>query len=66
MAVSGAETEPLFVTGNADWYLSNGSVLWAVNAIATNGLAGSASSGNCSSGLLYDLALIFLYSGEGR
>ncbi|HWH70854.1 MAG TPA: hypothetical protein VNT26_15810, partial [Candidatus Sulfotelmatobacter sp.] len=29
---------PLFLMGNADWYLSNGSILWAANALATNGV----------------------------
>jgi hypothetical protein len=32
VAVLGDSQHPLFCTGNADWYLSNGSLLWAVNS----------------------------------
>ena len=28
----------MFLTGNTDWYRSNGSILWAANSIATNGV----------------------------
>ena len=36
--VSGTEDQPLFLTGNTDWYRSNGSILWAANSIAANGV----------------------------
>jgi hypothetical protein len=36
--VSGTSDEGSFLTGNADWYLSNGSILWAANAVTTNGV----------------------------
>jgi hypothetical protein len=39
VVVSGAAAAPLFLTGNADWYLSNGSILWAANAASTQGIA---------------------------
>ena len=38
VAVAGSSESPLFLTGNADWYLSNGSILWAANSIATSGV----------------------------
>ncbi len=38
VVVCGSEDSPLFITGNADWYLSNGSILWAANAVSTNGV----------------------------
>lgn len=36
--VSGTADSPLFLSGNADWYLSNGSILWAANTISSNGV----------------------------
>lgn len=38
VAVSGPDETALFLTGHADWYLSNGSILWAANSISTNGV----------------------------
>lgn len=38
VAVSDAANAPLFLTGNVDWYVSNGSILWAANSVATNGV----------------------------
>ena len=38
VAVSGTDDASLFLTGNTDWYVSNGSTLWAANSIATNGV----------------------------
>lgn len=38
VVVSGPVESPLFVTGHVDWYLSNGSVLWAANSVSTNGV----------------------------
>lgn len=38
VVVCGSADSPLFITGNADWYLSNGSILWAANAVSTNGV----------------------------
>ena len=38
MAVSGTADAPLFLTGNADWYLSNASILWAANAVEADGV----------------------------
>ena len=38
VVVCGSADSPLFVTGNVDWYLSNGSTLWAANAGSTNGV----------------------------
>lgn len=32
--VSGPPESPLFLSGNVDWYLSNGSILWAANSIS--------------------------------
>jgi hypothetical protein len=37
VAVSGSPETPLFLSGNVDWYLSNGSILWAANSVTTNG-----------------------------
>ncbi len=36
--VSGTPGSALFLTGNVDWYLSNGSILWAANATSENGV----------------------------
>ncbi len=38
VAVSGTPTAPLFLTGNADWTLTNASILWASNAIHPDGV----------------------------
>ena len=38
VVVSGTPEAPLFLTGNVDWYFSNGSILWAVNSVSTNGV----------------------------
>ncbi|MGA2501558.1 MAG: hypothetical protein ABSH20_27780, partial [Tepidisphaeraceae bacterium] len=38
VAVSDTRKGPLFLTGNADWYVSNGSILWAANAISAQGV----------------------------
>ena len=38
VVVSGPPATPLFLTGNTDWYLSNGSILWAANSVTTNGV----------------------------
>lgn len=38
VAVSGPANQPLFLTANVDWYLSNGSILWANNAIEPSGV----------------------------
>lgn len=41
VAVSGTTERrnvPLFLTGHVDWYLSNGSILWAKNAIEDQGV----------------------------
>jgi len=38
VAVTGESDAPLFVSGNVDWYRSNGSVLWAANSVASNGV----------------------------
>jgi hypothetical protein len=37
VVVSGAADAPLFCAGNADWYRSNGSVLYGANALDTSG-----------------------------
>ena len=34
VVVSGSPESPLFLTGNVDWYRSNGSILWAANSIS--------------------------------
>ncbi len=39
VVVSDTAAAPLFLTGNVDWYVSNGSVLWAANSVSTNGAA---------------------------
>ena len=39
VTVSGTNDEVFFLSGNADWYLSGGSTLWAVNAITDEGVA---------------------------
>ena len=36
--VSGPPESPLFLAGNADWYLSNGSILWAANSVSVDGV----------------------------
>ncbi len=38
VVVSGAESSPLFVAGNADWYLSDASTLWAANDTSDAGV----------------------------
>ena len=38
VAVSGTATAPMFLTGNADWSLTNCSVLWAANAVHEDGV----------------------------
>ncbi|MCX6903781.1 MAG: hypothetical protein NTW03_09960, partial [Verrucomicrobia bacterium] len=38
VVVAGAPESPLFLTGNTDWYLSNGSILWAANSVMSNGV----------------------------
>lgn len=38
VVVAGDMTDPLFVTGHVDWYLSNGSILWAANALNADGV----------------------------
>jgi hypothetical protein len=38
VVVSGTAERPLFLAGNVDWYLSNGSILWASNAVAAGGV----------------------------
>jgi len=38
VVVSGPPQAPLFVAGNTDWYLANGSVMWAANAVLSNGV----------------------------
>jgi hypothetical protein len=38
VAVSGADTNALFLMGNVDWYRSNGSTMWAANSVSTNGV----------------------------
>jgi hypothetical protein len=38
VVVSGSSDAPVFLAGNVDWYLSNGSILWAANGISTNGV----------------------------
>jgi hypothetical protein len=38
VVVSDTANAPLFLTGNVDWYVSNGSVLWAANSVSTNGV----------------------------
>jgi hypothetical protein len=35
--VSGLAKTALFLAGNADWYLSNGSILWAANSLTAEG-----------------------------
>jgi len=37
VVVSGAPEAALFLAGNADWYVSNGSVLWAANSVSAEG-----------------------------
>lgn len=37
VVVSGPTQQPLFVTGNTDWYLSNASTMWAANAVDADG-----------------------------
>jgi hypothetical protein len=36
--VSGIADSPLFLAGNADWYVSNGSILWAANSVSAGGV----------------------------
>ncbi|HEY5909052.1 MAG TPA: hypothetical protein VJA21_00455, partial [Verrucomicrobiae bacterium] len=36
--VSGSAEAPVFLAGNADWYMSNGSILWAANSVAPGGV----------------------------
>ncbi|HXP61618.1 MAG TPA: hypothetical protein VN829_14065 [Dongiaceae bacterium] len=36
--VSSTPDSPLFLAGNADWYLSNGSILWAANSVSAKGV----------------------------
>ena len=38
MAVSGTAAAPLFLTGNADWTLTNASILWAANSVQADGV----------------------------
>jgi len=38
VVVSGGAEAPLFLTGHVDWYMSNGSILWARNGIDDNGV----------------------------
>ncbi len=38
VAVSGTASAPLFLTGNADWTLTNASILWAANSVQHNGV----------------------------
>ncbi|MBM4154207.1 MAG: hypothetical protein FJ221_04175 [Lentisphaerae bacterium] len=38
VAVSGPPSQPLFLAGHTDWYLSNASIPWAGPGIATNGV----------------------------
>jgi hypothetical protein len=35
VVVSGSPESPLFLTGNVDWYLSNGSIMWAANSVSS-------------------------------
>jgi hypothetical protein len=37
VVVSDPANAPLFLAGNVDWYVSNGSVLWATPSVSTNG-----------------------------
>lgn len=39
VVVSGPPEAPLFLAGNTDWYLSNASELWALNAVEEEGVA---------------------------
>ena len=34
VVVAGSLERPLFLSGNVDWYLSNGSILWASNSVS--------------------------------
>jgi len=38
VAVSGTAAAPLFLTGNADWTLTNSSVVWATNSVQADGV----------------------------
>ena len=38
VAVAAETPAPLFLTGNTDWYLSGGSVLWAANSVSDAGV----------------------------
>lgn len=38
VAIAGPPSEPLFLAGNTDWYLSNASELWAQNAVEERGV----------------------------
>ena len=38
VAVSGTSAAPLFLAGNADWILSNASILWAANGVKADGV----------------------------
>lgn len=38
VAVSGADPNAVFLMGNVDWYRSHSSILWAANAVSTNGV----------------------------
>ena len=38
VVVAGTAESPLFLAGNADWYLSNASILWAANSILGDGV----------------------------
>ena len=39
VAVSGPPDKPLFLTGNTDWCISNGSVPWAENSVEDDGVS---------------------------
>ncbi len=38
VAVSGTAAAPLFLTGSADWTLTNSSILWAANSVQADGV----------------------------
>ncbi len=38
VVAAGETKDPLFVTGHVDWYMSNGSILWAANSLNAEGV----------------------------